>query len=562
MRPISRLRAPLLAGAVALAPAALALTALLASPNAAEACGGLFCNSTQPVNQSAERILFAIEGDQVHMHVQIAYQGPPTEFAWLLPAPPDVETSLSSEALFTQLDANFGPTFVLQRNFGELCQQQGRGAVPVADFDSGNGGVPEGGGVNVLSREAIGPYDRAILNAASVADLRTWLDDNGFAVPAGVDAKLAPYLEMGAVFVAIKLLPGNDAGDIAPLQLSFTSGLPAVPILPTSVAADPDMGVIVHLLGDHRAIPKNYAHVIINDAAIDWFNNGQNYPDVVSAAADEADGKAWVTDFAGAHQRPEGLVQAFSAETLSHIAEATSLDPILQQFGYAPDADVVRVLGGVVAVPEGILPATYFQCPGCYGDGNADPAIDGAAVAVQIAAEVNPARESLQGLFARQPYLTRLYTTLSPEEMDLDPIFSFNPDLSDVANVRTATLDVDCSDPQDFANNTGLLTLPSGLSFEVDGQIDDAIIRQDGATVRGGDVPAARVVERMFEQGQPETVQDNSATLGDRYVAGAVGGGGGDGDGCGCDVVDTRTPPLSLAALFGMLLLGRRRRRD
>jgi MYXO-CTERM domain-containing protein len=560
MHPLHRLRAPLLAGAAALAPAALGLAALVASPAPAQACGGLFCNTSQPVNQSAERILFAREGEQVHMHVQIAYQGPPTEFAWLLPAPPDVETSLSSEALFAQLDASFGPTFVLQRVFGDECMRQGRGASPVSDFDNGAPEAGGEGGVSVLSREAIGPYDRVILDTASVADLRTWLDDNGFAVPADVDARLAPYLEMGAVFVAIKLLPGNDAGDIAPLQLSFTSALPAVPILPTAVAADPDMGVIVHLLGEHRAIPKNYAHVIINDAAIDWFNNGQNYADVVSAAADEAEGKAWVTDFAGPHQRPEGLVQPVADETLRRIAEATSLDPILQQFGYAPDADVIRVLGAQVEVPEGALPANYFQCPGCFGDGNGDPAVDGAAVAAQLEAEVNPARESLQRLFAAQPYLTRLYTTLSAEEMDLDPIFSFNPDLGDVPNIRTATLDVDCSDPEDFANNTGLLTLPSGLSFAVDGQIDDAIVRQDGATVRGGDVPAARVVERMFEQGQPETVQDNSATLGDRYVAGAIGGGGG-GDGCACDVADSEAPPATLLGLAGLLLLGIRRRR-
>jgi hypothetical protein len=76
-----------LLGAATLVPAALLANAL--SPSAAQACGGLFCNVAQPVNQSAERILFAKDGDRVHMHVQIAYQGPPTEFGWLLPAPPD-----------------------------------------------------------------------------------------------------------------------------------------------------------------------------------------------------------------------------------------------------------------------------------------------------------------------------------------------------------------------------------------------------------------------------------------------------------------------------------------
>ena len=60
---------------------------LVTAPLPALACGGLFCNAVTPVNQAAERILFAVDGEQVHMHVRITYQGPPTDFGWLLPAP-------------------------------------------------------------------------------------------------------------------------------------------------------------------------------------------------------------------------------------------------------------------------------------------------------------------------------------------------------------------------------------------------------------------------------------------------------------------------------------------
>ena len=41
---------------------ALAATAAL-TPTPASACGGFFCDSAQPVNQQAERILFAQEAD-------------------------------------------------------------------------------------------------------------------------------------------------------------------------------------------------------------------------------------------------------------------------------------------------------------------------------------------------------------------------------------------------------------------------------------------------------------------------------------------------------------------
>lgn len=57
---------------------ALAPLILLAAPGSALACGGLFCDTTQPVNQSAERILFGFEEQTLHMHVRINYRAHPT----------------------------------------------------------------------------------------------------------------------------------------------------------------------------------------------------------------------------------------------------------------------------------------------------------------------------------------------------------------------------------------------------------------------------------------------------------------------------------------------------
>ena len=89
--------------------ALLCILILSLPPTATWACGGFFCNANQPVSQSAERILFAHRDGQIEMHVQIQYQGPPTSFGWILPTAPGVETSLSSEALFSALDRLYGP---------------------------------------------------------------------------------------------------------------------------------------------------------------------------------------------------------------------------------------------------------------------------------------------------------------------------------------------------------------------------------------------------------------------------------------------------------------------
>ena len=528
------------------------------APAAALACGGLFCNTTQPVNQSAERILFSRDGQTMNMHVRISYQGPPTEFGWLLPVPPDVETALSSEQLFAALDQQAGPIFNLVQDFDDSCVQAravpGNAAFDGAEADAG-AQDPSPPSVQVLSREAIGPYDRVILDADNVTVLRDWLDSEGFAIPAEVDATLTPYIEIGSVFVAVKLLPGTDSGDIAPLRLRFTSDTPAIPIVPTRVAANPDMGVIVHVLDGDRAIPKNYAHVQINEAAIDWLGAGQNYADVVSAAADEAaGGKAWATDYAGASDIVAGMFDPFPAEVIEGVKTAETLGD-LQRWLPFTDADVQRVLAGYFEVPEGVAANQFFSCPDCFGNVDWSQAVDGQALAAELAAEVNAPREELKALFASHDYLTRLFTTMSPAEMDQDPIFATNPDLEGVDRQRTATWYIVCDDQGRELSSLSYVETPSGLRFQFDedGNVPDAIVRQAGETIRGKDTPAARIIEKMFERGQPEIISDRTSSLRARYEGAEKDGG------CDCDATDSGSP-----ATLGLLLLGlaglRRRR--
>ena len=59
---------------------ALGLGALLV-PNRAVACGGFFCQATSPVNQAAERIIFAHDAGKVTAVIEIKYQGPSTSFS-------------------------------------------------------------------------------------------------------------------------------------------------------------------------------------------------------------------------------------------------------------------------------------------------------------------------------------------------------------------------------------------------------------------------------------------------------------------------------------------------
>ncbi len=533
---------------------------LITMPGAAWACGGLFCNSTMPVNQAAERIVFAADGETMHMHVRLTYQGPPGEFGWLLPVPRDVETALSSEVLFTQLDTAFAPIFRLRTEFEEGCD------IPLsASSGAENDSAPaarDGGGVNVLSRENVGPYDRAILLPDTVDALREWLDTNGYQIPEATDDRLAPYLEMGTAFVAIKLLPGEDSNDIVPLHLSFTSPNPAIPIIPTAVAADPDMGIIVQILGATRAIPSNYLHVQINETALDWLGQGSNYADVVSQAADEAGGQAFTTDFAGPHegrvslrQISDDLLAQVEAEERPSRAAVLLFPDALDGFGGPPDPDLQRVFLDTVELPEGMDLFGLLQ----HGYGPDDtPALEGvmwdkADLLRRLTEEINEPRAHLAGLFEANPYLSRLYSTMSPNEMTVDPMFDFNADLTPVANRRQATRIVSCvNGSPDFEG--AIIETPSGLRFRPAARGNAGLIaRQAGETVRGQDVTGAMLIEQHHGAGQPELVDDRRGII---IADNLVNAGGG---GCNCEV--SADQPLGIGALLlGLLLLGFRRR--
>jgi hypothetical protein len=53
-----------------------------------------------------------------------------------------------------------------------------------------------------------------------------------------------------------------------------------------------------------------------------------------------------------------------------------------------------------------------------------------------------------EALLESRPYITRLYTTMSADEMTVDPVFDFNPDLKPVSNVHTATRYMKCDSDQ------------------------------------------------------------------------------------------------------------------
>ncbi len=530
------------------------------APNRADACGCFAPpDPSVPVVQAGERIVFAHEDGMVTAHIQIQYQGEANEFGWLLPLPaiPEEGLKLGVEELFSQIINTTQPKYRVDRITPDSCEFQFGGRLAGSFNDSAQSPPnAEGGEKLVVIQDSIGPYDYVVLDASTKDEMFDWLVENGYFIPTGTEDVVQPYIYSGAYFLALKLRKGNDVGDVQPVVLRYKADYAMIPIVLTSVAANPDMGIQVWVLGEHRAIPRNYRHTILNEEHIDWFNAGANYNDVVIAATNEAtDGQSFVTEYAGSVEPMRGLLNYTgrfgSYEELKRITDAVEFLRYLRQNGFAFGGALTTVLQGYFPIPAGSEPFVaddFYNFPDSYLDQYKRERPEAYAEEyqfdpVELADKlweriVVPTLEAGE-LFDKWPKMTRMYTTLSPDEMTRDPVFSFNPDLPDVESEHVATFTYLCDATQDGANNTpGIFELPDGRRF---------YLENTGAwTAKNrSSVPYSRRIEFLREEGPPTIEVDNSADLSSSTA--------GD-NGCACSA--SKTAGNGLASLLALLALG------
>ncbi len=438
--------------------------ALLAAP--ASACGGFFCSQSQPVNQAAERIIFANNGDgTVTAVIQIMYEGPSENFSWLLPisSVPDAEGEIevASDLAFQRLQAATNPQYNLTTQVEGTCRSANSfgsggsggsgGAVPPA-VNVGAPGDPSVGGVTVAASGVVGAFDWTALALDPALDdpagaALEWLTANGYDVLPQSAELIGPYLESGMYLLALKLVKGSSTGSIRPIVLTYDGDLPSIPIKLTGVAANDDMGVMTWMLSDARAVPFNYHSLELNEARVNWFNASANYESVVTAAANDSGGQGFVTEFAGGSADLRGVIwqdfeeaewQGYESQVYRSFGEL--FDTTYSRYGsFDGFWDAVRA---AVVLPQGLAFEDFKLCPSCYSQ---SITLSPSSYLNAIEAGVIQPLRRVQQLVDSRPFVTRLYSTLSAEDMTVDPVFTFNASLPAVSNVHAAVRVIECN---------------------------------------------------------------------------------------------------------------------
>ncbi len=337
--------------------AALATASFLATRNV-DACGGCFnvSRSRSPSQVTSHRMALSISQDQTTLWDQIQYVGEPEEFAWVLPIRGQVQVGLSSDLLFAQLEALTAVTIkspVVQcPSFGSGGSGDPCSGTTGSKAAAGGGGVSmqdeEGGDVDVLAQQVVGPYDTVQLSSDDPLALRTWLESHGYAIPADVEPVIDAYVAEGFDFLALRLVPGASVDAMRPVRVTSQGASPALPLRMVAAGTGPVTAISLFVIGEGRYEPTNAPVGRIDEADLVWdFGSSRsNYAELREAYFDA---------------NPTGWLKEASFDLggweLDPVLDTAQTDPAASGYG-GPTGDgaYAEALADIATVFAGIRP--------------------------------------------------------------------------------------------------------------------------------------------------------------------------------------------------------------
>ncbi|HVH97344.1 MAG TPA: DUF2330 domain-containing protein [Enhygromyxa sp.] len=261
--------------------AGLAGLALLGAPPTADAfCGFYVAGADTKLYNNATMVVMMRDGTRTVLAMQNNYQGPPENFAMVVPVPvvlgeDDVKTL--ERAVFDRVDQLAAPRLVEYWEEDPCYEpprehyRRFRGVKMNAEMAS----PPEAGGdanygVTIEAQFTVGEYEIVVLGAEDSTGLDAWLRDNGYSIPEGAAPVLQPYVASGMKFFVAKVdvskVTFNEQGQamLSPLRFHYDTDQFNLPVRLGLINSSGNQDLIVHILGLHKRYEAaNYPNVTI-----------------------------------------------------------------------------------------------------------------------------------------------------------------------------------------------------------------------------------------------------------------------------------------------------------
>lgn len=223
-------------------------------------CGFFVAGSNAKLENHASQVALVRQGQRTMMTLQNNYQGPPENFAMVVPVPvvlqkDDVKTL--PQDVFDHLDALSAPRLVEYWEQDPCFIPPVPTPVPMRMMAAGVQPpmvVEKGAPVQVLARYAVGEYEVVILGASESTALERWLKQHHYKLPSGAAAALAPYVRDRMKFFVAKVdiskvkRDANGVVALSPLRFGFDSPALRLPVRLGLLNANGKQDLIIYVL--------------------------------------------------------------------------------------------------------------------------------------------------------------------------------------------------------------------------------------------------------------------------------------------------------------------------
>jgi hypothetical protein len=263
----------------ALGAAALAIAAATLAPSDADAfCGFYVSGADAKLFNNATQVVLMREGTRTVLSMQNNYQGPPQDFAMVVPVPivlqkENVKTLPAN--IFSRVDQLAAPRLVEyweqdpcpeeeEDFFGskEMSAMAPAGAAPPPQ-------VARDLGVKIEAQFTVGEYEIVVLSAKDSMGLDTWLRENRYQIPQGAEPILRPYVQAGLKFFVAKVDVKKvrfekGMATLSPLRFHYDTESFNLPVRLGLMNSAGAQDLIVHILArGQRYEVANYPNVTI-----------------------------------------------------------------------------------------------------------------------------------------------------------------------------------------------------------------------------------------------------------------------------------------------------------
>jgi hypothetical protein len=281
---------------------AVAAVVAFAPGRARAFCGFFVAGSNAKLTNNASQVVLMRKGNRTVMTMSNNYQGPPENFAMVVPVPvvlhkADVKTLPAD--VFDRVDSLSAPRLV------EYWEQDpctppsmlyGIAGVMRGAGEGGKMGKKHKGeelGVTIEAKFVSGEYEVVILSAKDSGGLETWLRQEKYNIPQGAADALAPYIRDKSKFFVAKVDIAKVKRDaqgvvqLSPLRFAFDSNELRLPVRLGLLNAGGKQDLIVYVIHPtSRFEVANYANAFIptNLEVADGVRN--NFPAFYAALFD------------------------------------------------------------------------------------------------------------------------------------------------------------------------------------------------------------------------------------------------------------------------------------